>query len=69
MTSYDDWLTTPPDENWGVCPECKCSQEDAEHVDDPDVYLCDCGRWYADEDAHPDASDMREDARLSEAGL
>lgn len=59
----------PPDDDWGRCPRCGASQEDAEHVTDPDVWLCPCGHWYGDEAAHPDPREMRDEMRMSEAGL
>ena len=66
--NYDSYFD-PPEEKWGRCPSCGCSQEDAERVNDPDVYLCECGRWYTDEAANPDPREMRAEARMSEAGL
>lgn len=71
--SYDRWKTTPPDENWGHCPTCGCSQEDASCYGEEYVcpeYVCpECGMTYSDSEAHPDPRDAREEALLDRAGL
>ena len=54
LPGYDHWKTTPPEPDWGVCPECGASQEDAELHGD--TYICPCGRAYDDDEAHPDYS-------------
>ena len=64
LDSYFD----PPADNWGECPRCGCSQEDAELLGTGE-YLCPCGRRYEDEDAHTDPQEMRDEARMREAGL
>jgi hypothetical protein len=62
--SLDRWITGNYGEDqfgpWGCCPACGASQEDAEDVstkDEPDHYLCPCGRVYTDEEGHPDPRD------------
>jgi hypothetical protein len=60
LPGYDDWRTQAPEPDWGVCPECGVSQEDAERIvtnGADDEYLCPCGRVYSDDDAHPDPHD------------
>jgi rubredoxin len=47
----------PPDDDWGVCPDCGASQEDSDRVWSSDKYLCGCGSVYTDEQAHPDPRD------------
>jgi len=51
---------SPLDPNWGHCPNCGESQEDASPVWEPPpelgagtLYLCYCRRWYTDDEAHP----------------
>lgn len=59
----------PPLDRWGYCPSCGCSQEDAERLWSTDTYKCPCGRRYTNDDANPDPQDMRDEMRMSEAGL
>lgn len=66
---YDSWLTTPPDDDWGCCPHCGCTQEDAERLFSSEVYVCPCGERYSDYEAHPNPQDMRDELRMSEEGL
>jgi len=54
LPGYDDWKTTAPEDDWGVCPDCGASQEDAEYED---LYFCGCGCRYTDEQARPDPTD------------
>jgi hypothetical protein len=51
----------PPDDNWGSCPHCGCSQEDAERLFSSEVYVCHCGAKYDDEAAHPTKDELFED--------
>lgn len=56
LPGYDHWKTTPPEPDWGACPECGSSQEDADW-DGGETYTCHCGREYTDDEAHPDLSE------------
>ena len=56
LPGYDHWKTTPPEPDWGRCPDCGASQEDAEYDQSGEVYICGCGCEYDDAEAHPDFS-------------
>lgn len=65
--NYDSYFD-PPDDDWGRCPHCGTSQEDASLFGS--VYVCgECDGEYSDEDAHPDPREMRDEMRMSEAEL
>jgi tRNA(Ile2) C34 agmatinyltransferase TiaS len=55
LPRYDQWKTNAPEFEWGVCPDCGASQEDAEQHGES--YLCRCGTSYSNDQAHPDARD------------
>lgn len=58
----------PPNDDWGECPDCRASQEDASLYGE--TYLCpSCGREYDNDEAHPDLREMREEHRMDEAEL
>ena len=66
---HDAYLD-PPDDNCGNCPTCGCPQEDAEHDQANDLWVCpECGDRYKDEDAREDPVYAREEAALARAGL
>jgi hypothetical protein len=68
LPGYDAWLTNELEEEWGRCPNCGCTQEDASLWGE--TYVCpECGRKYFDHEARPDPSLAREDAILDRAGL
>ena len=56
-TAYDHWLTTPPDDDFGICPECGCSQEDCEEFGVDEWECPECGNVFSWDEAHPDMSD------------
>ena len=60
LASLDRWITgnygADNDPDWGVCPDCGASQEDAEQ-EDGDTYVCPCGLTYSNDDAHADPRD------------
>lgn len=64
--NYDSYYD-PPDDDWGRCPECGASQEDASLYGD--TYVCPCGAEYDNDAAHPSVQDMRDERRMAEAGL
>lgn len=69
--SYDSYFD-PPAEDWGRCPKCDSTQEDAKLIDHgafAHTYICPCGREYTDDEAHPDPREMRDEMRMREAGL
>lgn len=66
--NYDSYFD-PPDDNWGRCPYCGCSQEDCSGLGD-ELWKCpECGNFFTDDAAHPDPRQEREDAELDRAGL
>ncbi len=69
LPGYDAWKTAAPEEVWYACPECGCSQEDADFESDADLWVCPCGHEYTEEDAIRAYEDAREDAVLGRADL
>ncbi|MEN6426079.1 MAG: hypothetical protein ABFE13_11990 [Phycisphaerales bacterium] len=52
----DRWITgnhgADNDPDWGRCPSCGATQEDAEQHALEDLYICPCGCRYDDDEAH-----------------
>jgi hypothetical protein len=68
LPGYDAWKTRAPEDDWGTCPDCSCSQEDASLYGES--YVCpECGCEYADDEARIDPLDAREEAILARADL
>lgn len=65
LPGYDAWVTDAPEDDFGVCPNCGASQEEAEPYGD--LWVCGiCGDSYTDDEAHPDYADMRDSIREDE---
>lgn len=57
LPGYDAWLTTPPEPEWGYCPDCGCPQEDCDELPSGEFICPECACVYTNDDAHPDYTD------------
>jgi hypothetical protein len=58
LPGYDAWKTAAPEDDWGICPDCGCSQEDCEELPSGEFLCPECACVFCEDDAHPDYSDM-----------